>query len=79
VNLADTIAASDRRTTHLDPAIPPFVVHSVDVPDGAVLSVDFRTRPWRHQEGPPGGATWGGSALLEHEGQDDADHEDALE
>lgn len=39
-------------------AIPPSVVHSVDVPDGAVLSVDFLTRPWRHQEAPPGGATW---------------------
>ena len=36
----------------------PSVVHSVDVPDGAVLSVDFLTRPWRHQEAPPGGATW---------------------
>jgi site-specific recombinase XerC len=39
-------------------AIPPSVVHSVDLPDGAVLSVDFLTRPWRHQEAPPGGATW---------------------
>jgi hypothetical protein len=38
--------------------VPPSVVHAVDVPDGAVLSVEFVTRPWRHQEAPPGGATW---------------------
>ena len=39
-------------------AIPPSVVHSVDVPDSAVLSVEFLTRRWRHQEARPGGASW---------------------